>query len=258
MNNKKLTVTPGIRDRKRPVAWLAAFFLTALLPLHSAAESADEPLKLITIEVAPWASVNSQSGAPEGAFITIVEEIAKRTGQPVDITLTPFARVERELEAGSQDCTILIPRDERIVTHGELVSYHPMGVIAHHRVALEDYDDLYDLRISLLRGSTITPQFDADARLRKEYDTDYPIALRKISRERVDAVAGAIPTILFLAAQEGLSDYLGTPLVLEQVPLIFQCSNNSLRLDVMDKINSAIVAMREDGTMAAIERKYNF
>ncbi|HEY7884128.1 MAG TPA: hypothetical protein VIC08_04180, partial [Cellvibrionaceae bacterium] len=134
-------------------------------------------LKFITIEVAPWASVNSESQLMEGAFIEMVKEIEARTNHTITITLTPFARVYRELDSGEHDCTILIPLDDTIITKGELVAYHDMGVIPHRDIVLSDYEQLYDMNISLLRGSAIMERFDNDQALQKEYDTDYLISL---------------------------------------------------------------------------------
>lgn len=215
-----------------------------------------EPIKFITLDVAPWAS--TQDGQMQGAFIEMVKEISARTGLETSISLTPFARVDRELETGGHDCTILIPRGEESVVHGELVSYHQIGLIPRNGLTLNGYEDLSGKRISLLRGSAITPQFDADDSLDKVYDTDYLIALRKLGRARIDAIAGAIPTIRYLADQNGLSDTMGEPLTLADVPLIFQCSQKSTHLEAMPEINRAIQAMIEEGDIERIRQEYYF
>lgn len=213
-------------------------------------------LKFISIDVEPWATENQ--GEMKGAFIEMVKEVAARTDYTIEITLTPFARVDRELETGGHDCTILIPRNEEIVVPGELVSYHQMGLIAGRGVELNHYQDLMPLKISLIRGSSITPRFDSDHQLTKLYDTDYLIALRKLERGRVDAIAGAIPTIRYLADHNNLSGAIGQILPLADIPLIFQCSRQSPHLSAMKEINQVIRQMKQDGTIEKIRQQYYF
>lgn len=215
-------------------------------------------VKFITIDVAPWASVEAATGKMIGAFPEIIDAIAQRTGLNISIALTPFIRVDRELESGDHDCTILIPRDEQLVIFGEQVSDHAIGVIARNGVTLQKYEDLTGKTISVLRGASIEPRFDSDESLNKQFDTDYAIALRKLERKRVDAIAGAIPTIQFIAEQEGNADQLGDILQLAEVPLTFQCSRKSAQLDKMHIINQAIRTIKVDGTLADIQQRHYF
>lgn len=218
----------------------------------------EKELRFITIDVAPWAYYDEQSQEFEGAFVEAVKELMRRTGYDISISLTPFARVDREMESGGHDCTILVPRSEEIVVSGEFFSYHDIGLVPHKNITLNEYDDLRSLNISLLRGSAITERFDTDPELNKEYDTDYLIALRKLARQRVDAVAGALPTILYLAKKNNLDQHLGQAFKLTEIPLVFQCSRKSLYLDAMPAINRALEAMRADGTIDKIKADYYF
>jgi polar amino acid transport system substrate-binding protein len=110
----------------------------------------------------------------------------------------------------------------------------------------------------VLRGASIHPRFDSDQELIKQFDTDYAIALRKLERGRIDIVAGAIPTMRFIAKQEGVSDHLGDILQLGEVPLIFQCSRKSTQLDKMPAIDEAIRTIKADGTLEAIRQRHYF
>ncbi len=242
---------------------VAAFILLLLCwPLLATAAqddaNANNTMSFITIDVAPWASVDPSSGRFVGAFPELIEAIGERSGLSMSISLTPFARVDRELESGDHDCTILIPRDESLVVPGELVSYHAIGVIAREGIVLREYDDMAGRAISVLRGASIHPRFDEDPTLDKQFDTDYAIALRKMERERIDVIAGAIPTIQFIAEQEGVADQLGDILQLAEVPLVFQCSRKSSQLDNMSAINQAIRDIKEDGTLEEIRQRHYF
>src|SRR5690606_40387944 len=65
----------------------------------------------------------------EGAFVEIIKEVERRIQQPINVTITPFARVDRQLDSGEHDCTILVPLSEKQIIQGDIVSYHPIGFI---------------------------------------------------------------------------------------------------------------------------------
>ncbi|OAN50215.1 hypothetical protein A6A04_02070 [Paramagnetospirillum marisnigri] len=226
-----------------------------------AAQAQARDLKFITIDVAPWAYAESASTRLSGVFPDVVRELERRTGHRIAMSLHPFARIDRELEAGAQDCTIIVWNDQRarVVRKGELVSDHPIGVIAAKGSRLAGYDDLRGLKsISVLRGLSLGARFDHDPAIAKEFDTDYQTGLRKIAHGRVDAIAGAVPTILYLAAQMGLNQHLGERLSLGSMELVLQCSLKSPHLDLMDQFNRAIRDMRDDGTLERIFKENYF
>jgi polar amino acid transport system substrate-binding protein len=231
--------------------------IPALLVLLGSPAQANE-LSFITIDVAPWAYVNPETGTAEGAFIEIVKEIEKRTQQKIKVTITPFARVDRELESGTHDCTILVPRSEEVVIRGDVVSFHPIGFIARKGVHIKQYDDIKNLKLSVIRGGSLNPEFDNDETLQKEYDTDYLMGLHKVARGRSDVIVGAIPTLQFLLEQEGLQEQFEKPFPIIEFPLVFQCSRKSKHLDQMTRLNSILGDIKTDGTLEKIRARYYF
>lgn len=240
---------------------MARTALIMLMLLLSFVPARAGELRFITIDVAPWASLDPTTQKPVGVFPAVVAEFQRRTGHSIAITLHPFARIDRELETGAQDCTIIVWNDTRagIVKKGALLAHHPVGIIAAKGVRLDGFDDLHRLNgISVLRGLAMGGGFDENARLRKEFDTDYQTGLRKLAHGRVEAVAGAMPTIRYLAAQMGLDHHLGQQLLLSQMDLVLQCSLKSPHLNAMEQFNRAIRDMRDDGTLDAIFRSNFF
>lgn len=261
---KQLMLTDTPTALVRATALGLALAMMGIAPASASETDTPEPtaqsvsLNFITIDVAPWAYRSEASADPQGAFPAIVARLEQLTGYTIHMTLTPFARVDRELESGDHDCTILVPRDEQIVRHGEVITGHDIGVLSRSDNPITDYADLQGKRISLLRGSSISEEFDQDPDILKEYDTDYLMALRKLDRERINGIAGAIPTLLYLAQEHELSDMLAEPLKLSEIPLMLQCSRNSEHLDLMESINAAARQMREDGSLQAIVDRYHF
>lgn len=230
-----------------PLRLWGILLLVVLLPL--AAQGRD--LRFITIDAAPWAS---RPDDPTGAFPALVRELERRTGHAITISLQSFPRVERDLDTGEQDCTILMWTEARarLVERGETVYAMPFGIIARKGVRLADYDDLRPLTISVVRGLFIDARFDADGTLHKDFDKDYVNGLQKLAHGRLDAVAGALPTLDFLARQEGVAGALGDRLVLGTIPLALQCSRRSPNLDVLPLLNQSLRAMVADGTLARV------
>ena len=247
------------KKARRPLGPILALLTAFASPLGNAASESGEPketLKMVTLAAPPWASQSVQSGEIEGAFVDIVKALTERTGYQFDITLTPFVRAGREIERGTQDCTILAPLDSEKVIAGELTFQHPLGAIPRKGLSLNRYEDLSGQRISVLRGGSLSERFDADTTLEKVFDTDYATGLRKVARERVDVVVGAIPTLLYIARMEGITAELGEPLVLRNIPLMFQCSKISTHLDAMPAINQALRDMRDEGVFDTIQQQH--
>lgn len=221
------------------------------------ADAAD--LALTTVDAPPWAGSN-EAGPPSGAFVDLVGELQIRTGHRVTVTLHPFARVVRDLEYGEQDCAILLWDDDRgrVALRGEQVYPMTFGVVARRDVVLSTYEDLVPLAISVTRNLKVDPRFDGDDRLRKDLDKDYRTGLGKLERGRVDAVAGALPTILAQAERYGFAPILGEPLVLSVIPLVLQCSRQSQNVGHMASLDEAIRDMREDGSLARLLARHGY
>ncbi len=216
-------------------------------------------LTFTTINAPPWAGLN-EAGQPVGAFKDIVETLEARTGHRIAVTLHPFFRVERELESGEQDCGILLWNDGRgtIVERGEQVYPMTFGVVARRDVTLTTYEDLLSLAVSVVRNLRIDARFDGDDRLTKAVDKDYASGLRMMELGRVDAIAGALPTIRAQAERAGLETMLGDQLVLSVIPLVLQCSRRSDRLVHMATLDQAIRDMRADGTLRRLLARHGY
>lgn len=208
------------------------------------------------MEVAPWSYAGETGNHYMGIFPDVIREIEKRTGYSIEITMASFSfdRINRELLFGRQDCAIVIEdrsREDYVVV-GESLFDHKMGVIAKKGFPLDKYADLYNMVISTNKKLVINQDFYTDKKLKKEFDASYELGLKKIKYGRVDAVAGAIPTIQFLAKKNGLINMLGEPLILKLEPISLQCSKKSKNLMFMEDINRVIKAMKSDGTLNEI------
>jgi polar amino acid transport system substrate-binding protein len=221
--------------------------------------SLDRDLRFITLDVAPWAYYDQQTERYAGVFPDLIQEIERRTHYTIEISLVPYSfdRINRELELGRQDCTMVIVDKKRrdITIVGESVFDLPMGVMAKKEIALNDYEDLSGITISVLKELTEDEKFMDDDRLIKEFDLSYESGLRKIQYGRVDAIAGALPTINYLAIESGVKSLLGKPLVLSVDPIFLQCSKKTNPESYMGDVNKAIKTIKDDFTLRNIMEK---
>ena len=217
-------------------------------------------LKIITLEVAPWAFYNDEERVlVSGIFPDLVRDIEQRTGYDIKVTLSAFGfdRIFRELNSGRQDCTVIIKNnDYDAILVQEAFYDHPMGVVAHKKVSLKHESDLYGLQVSVHQVLAELAGFVDDPRIGKDIDMNYELGLKKIEHGRVDGVVGAIPTIQYLAKQSGVDHLLGKPLVLKKEPIYLQCSKYSKNLSHVENVNKAIRAMKTDGTIDRIKKHY--
>lgn len=236
---------------------LGLFLVSALCSFSSHGRD----LRFITIDVAPWASIDPEKHEAVGVFVDVVNELEKRSNRKISVSLQPFARIPHELEAGRADCTILIWDDKwsRFMEKGEVVSTHVFGVIARKGVPLKRFEDLHGLNVSVMRSLSLGERFDTDPDIKRQIDTDYLMGLNKLAHRRLDAVAGAIPTIRYLARQNRLDDHLGDQLTLSEVTLPLQCTKGSPELDAtLTDLNKAIRAMHQDGFIESVKKKFNY
>lgn len=241
----------------RRVAKIHAVVASLLMAWNFSALSA--PLGFVTVDAAPWA-YHDEAGRPAGALPEIVAELERRGRQRISLSLFPLVRIDRAMETGEQDCTVIFWNDARarLVVRGEDVYPMPFGVVARRGVPLARYEDLVPLAISVTRGLSMFSRFDTDPGLRKDAEKDYLTGLRKLARGRVDAVAGALPTLRHIAERAGLMDRLGSSLVLSHVPLSLQCSRRSGAVKRMAALNEALLAMKADGSLARILTAYGY
>jgi polar amino acid transport system substrate-binding protein len=233
--------------------WFFGAVAMAALPA-SAAE-----IRFVSIDAAPWAFYDAHD-RPAGAFAEIVAELGRRSGHTLPIALQSFARIERDLELGAQDCTIILWMDSRarLVEMGEAIYSMPFGIVARKGVPLTRYDDLLPLRVSMVKGVAFDKRFEADDRITRDLDKDYGQSLQKLAHGRVDAVSGAIPTILHQIRRAEMDDQIGDILELSRIPLALQCSKTSPQLPHMAGLGAVIRAMKDDGTVSVILARHGY
>lgn len=219
-------------------------------------------INFIGLEVAPWAYYDENTGLLEGVFPDVIEEFERRIGKNIKVSLSEYAftRINRELKSGRQDCTMIVAgaRRDEFTLRGEKVFDLPIGIIARKEIKVDDPDDLKYLKTSLLSILSTRKDLLGAELLDRQIDPTYEAGIKKLKHGRVDAIAGAIPTIKYLAVKYEIDGLLGSPYILANQPIYLQCSKGSKHLKLFDKMSDSIRGMREDGTLKSIVKKHSW
>jgi polar amino acid transport system substrate-binding protein len=212
------------------------------------------------IQFVPWALPNPDKAARTaepyvGIVVDLLDEFERRSGHTTTRALTPYVRVEMNLESGATDFSIMAWGDARAryANRGTCLVPLDFGVRARKGVTLEAYEDLYKITTSASRGLKIDVRFDQDLEIRKDLVLDYTTGVKKTAaRHGSDAVAGSLSTISYLVATLGLEDSFGDILVLNTTHLAVAYSKRSVQPSSEGEVNAVFKAMMDDGTAKRI------
>ncbi len=234
------------------------FVALAALALHCATAQALE-LKVDMIQLDPWTLPDP---ANPGQFIGIVPDVMKalekRTGHKIIGRMTPYGRVESDLQEGTIDFSFMAWGPQRAAYANKGVAAFPLqfGVWGIKGLPLKGYADLKGVKISVTRGLKVDPTFDQDGTLDKSMDLDYTTGVKKAAAGQVQAVAGSLSTIGHIIAGMGVREQFGDFLVLKTTDTTISWSKKSPNLALEGPVNEAIGKMVQDGTMQKIYDKW--
>lgn len=211
-------------------------------------------LQALIMETEPWGFYNPQTGEPQGIWIDIANALEEQSGIPQDKRLAPYARVMESLAQGDADLSYLIQspdRDEEVVHAGFLFNFGSV-VQARSGVRLQSYDDLKGLRIGVLQGIRLSPEFDQDDELYKVPVRNYETQINMLAAGRLDALSGNSLSLAYLQEQMQIEDLLGERLVLQVTPVTLQVSRQSEYLNQIEPLTQAVNQLRKKGRIEAI------
>jgi polar amino acid transport system substrate-binding protein len=232
----------------------------ALWSVCSLASALDFKVDLIQLD--PWAFTNPTPNTAEpnvGIVVDLVKEFERRSGHTAHQVLTPYARVEQDLENGDCDFSIMAwgPARARYANRGTAFVRLNFGVRALKGVSIKKYADLHNITTSATRGLKIDPVFDADTTLKKDFVVDYTMGVNKTAMHRdSQAVAGSLATINHIIHKLGLDSEFGDTIVLNTTYLTVAYSKKSPLYAAEAEVNAIFKAMVDDGTARKIVSRW--
>jgi polar amino acid transport system substrate-binding protein len=178
-------------------------------------------------------------------------------GLPVEIQ--PTKRLLATMIRGQKNCTILVDSPEVVESLDlvEPIGYKlSAGILPVAGVKLKDYSHLKNIKIAVPLGIIFDNRFHSDKTLAKVSTPLYINGIKLMQLGRVDAVAGAVSVLKFIAKQEGLGEhFFDHPLVFVESDLYLVCSFH-LSKNERNKLQQAVIKLRLSGQAQKIINSY--
>ena len=238
------------------VAILFTVWLSLLLPLQ--AVSSEPEVGMIAMEQILYGFENDQ-GEKTGALYDLLVEIRNTSGIGLPVIIQPAKRLLATMSRGKKNCTAVINSPDVINSLDviEPIGYKlAAGILPAAGIKLKEYSSLKKIKIAVPLGIVFDDKFHSDKSLNKVSTPKYINGIKMMKLGRVDAVAGAVSVLKFIAKQEGLNNhFFDDPLIFTESDLYLVCSfqlNNNER----DKLQQAVIKLRSNGKAQDIFNRY--
>jgi len=218
----------------------------------------------ITVRVAtdatfpPFELVDEQTKQLTGFDVELMNAIAQKAGFRLEWTNLPFD----PMLAGLSECqydvaiaaiTITDERKQSMLFSDPYINAGQIVVVRKGEVRIKSKDDLSGLTVGAQLGTTgaIEAQKIPNVNF-KPYDT-YDLAFLDLANGQIDAVIADYPTALgFIGKNPEKLTTVGEVFTEESYGIAI-CKN---RADLVDKINAALKALKDEGLIKQLEQKW--
>lgn len=209
-------------------------------------------------EADPPFSYEATNG-PAGVLAALTREVFRRAGEPLELRSLPRKRMLMSLDAGGGAAGVsMTPDREANLDHSAPLLTVAVRVYTRRgkTFAVSGVESLLDKRIGLARGRDLGADFErlrADGRLRIDEENGDAANIDKLVNNRIDAVLLPPETadlILAVTGAEGRVTALDPPMTTLPLHLVF--AKTARKTELLARIDTALAAMRADGTHAAI------
>lgn len=142
--------------------------------------------------IVPFGYVDSDTGEVTGITASLIQAIESESNMPISIKLVPYKRLIASLEQGSIDFAIFFRSEITDQVSDSLLPVYDLDTVVMTRSSfvVNQYEDLYALRLATPVGVRYSPKFDKDEKLRVNRVEDYSNAVLMLDKGFVDGVVG--------------------------------------------------------------------
>ncbi len=236
--------------------------LTSLPCLLVGAPSHALTLQSDLIQLEPWTISTTNAQGQEkliGALPDLLDEFERRSGYKVNRRITPYARVEAELEGGLIDFSIMAWGQARARYANRGTDFGPLdfGVVFARGTTAQSYEDLYRLPLCTPRGLKVDPRYDVDATMQKDLSVDYTTCVKKVVAGHGSVgVAGSVGTIDAIIDKLNVRKSFGGRFLFRVTTLSVSWSQRAPNNPEEARVNAIFKGMVEDGTYERITHKW--
>lgn len=245
---------------------LSSLFITisfiSLIGNQSKASTHEKMLQnihLVLLDTRPY-TFKDKSGNKTGYFHDAAKRITHGISKKTELTIASPQRIVRDLPRGNFDCIIAV-NSEFIKNNFTFIAdtglVLDVGILPHHQKVLSDYNDLSDMKIAVVKGTTFDPKFDSDDQISKILTPNYSSSIKMLNALRVDGAGGALSSLKYSAKQAGISmNNFGKPLIFNTLNVWFSCNNDFADQNDLSPIRKRVVELRDNGVLMAIQESY--
>lgn len=202
----------------------------------------------------------TERGKRTGMDTEIVDAMLKDIGvYPVHRPMA-WPEVVRAHDENEVDVAFQFFTSPRRLERGHLIGPYRVGatvlmVRSTSEITYTRIDDLQGLRIGVVEGFEYTPEFDKSSLFEKVRSSSNVVSFRRLLLGRVDAIAGDLQVLKYLAESEGRASSVKIlPKPLAMVPRYM--SVPKLRAEKAERLQAAYEKLKRDGTIDAIVRAW--
>ncbi len=241
-------------------SYLLLSIIILLSMVLGACQSAAQTKVRVATEAAypPFEVINDQTKQPEGFDIDLMDAIAKKAGFEVEYQNTPFDAVLAgigtcQFDAAISAITITEDRKKNMLFSDSYIDAGQIVSVRADNTTINGPEDLKGLTVGV-QAST-TGEIEAkkiEGVTVKPYDA-VDLAFLDLSNKQVDAVIVDYPTTFaYVAKSPDKIKTVGKPFTDEQYGIAI-CNKKA---DLQQKINTALAALKADGTVQKLETKW--
>lgn len=236
--------------------------LLLCLAMATVPAGAASPLKIVADY---WPPFSDGTQPDNGLAIDLVSTALSRAGYSSDYTEVPWARALKGLEVGDYDVLATAWYSEARTHYGIYSAPYMVNRVrllkkAGNNVTFTGLADLHRYSIAVARGYAYSPGFDEDATLNKVVVRNFISGARMVIAGRVDLSVEDEYVAQYYLAQEPNDlarslAFIDPPLSISDLHILVSKKSPD-RDRIIAAFNSSIVAMKADGTYAALFRKH--
>lgn len=224
---------------------------------HSKVNEVEDVL-IITMEVFPYGYI-SESGKPTGVWYDILNKIMLESEVAKRNEITPTKRLVKYIDTEKPMCTLIAGKGPEV---GNVYLLEPIGqiltagILPKKGIKIEEYTDLRNLLIAVPLGINFNSIFDDDVTMQKVSPPQYLNAIKMFSKGRVDAVAGPIPILKYIAKLQGISQAeFDRPFILLTTDVYLMCTL-SVKKTIRNRLKTALIQLKREGVIQKILKRY--
>jgi len=231
-------------------------FLLLFLSVPSYSDSKKNAIKMLIMHQIPY-GFKDENNEKTGVLYDILYQIIKTSNMNKSINIVPPKRLVAMMQ-DNKVCTIVANTpDIKIFDLIEPVGFKlTAGILPAIGITLDSYSSLKNKVIAVPLGIIFDKKFHKDTTLTKVRPPHYINAIKMLKRGRVDAVAGALLTLKYIAKKQGMNlTSFNKPLILAQTELYLVCTTD-IEKDNRKRLKNAVIELKLNETIKNIFIRY--